>query len=182
MLNNTCLLIAFSLFITMGCRPSEEKDTIEVKRIQYDVMIKNDDPTALWWANNLEGSVREEVLGELFQKAYSGEIQVYDYFMNPLTPQQVRKIGSDTIYKTMMREYPPYEEFDTMVVTSISIRDISALRFLEEWKIDRLDLSVDKRVVGLGPVYLRKYGEEQYKELLFWTYFDSEYPGRLKQN
>jgi hypothetical protein len=167
---------------TLGCTTATQEGVIEVRRIQYDVPVKNDDPTAFWWANNLEGSVREEVLKTLFDKAYAGEIEVYDYFHNPMTPGQVRNVGRDTVYKTLRREYAPYDEYDTMVVTSISFRDVSALRFLEEWQINRDNMTVEKKVLGLGPVYIRDYGTDKYRQLLFWTYFDERFPETLKGN
>lgn len=176
------LLLAMMVIVLSACNTGGDKNSIEIKRIQYDVSIKNTDPDALWWAENLEGSVREEVLKGIFDKAYAGEIEVFDYFHNPLSPQEARNIGTDTIYQTLMREYPPYDEFDTMVVNSISYRDVTALRFLEEWKINRSTLEVEKRVLGIGPVLVREYGDERYKQLLFWTYFDEQYPGILQNN
>ena len=176
------LLIILALLAIQGCKTSPDENVIEVKRIQYDVPVNNNDPLAFWWANNLEGSVREELLRTLFDKAYAGEIRAYDYFQNPMTPEQVRNVGRDTVYKTLMREHAPYDEYDTMVVTSISFRDISALRFLEEWQIDKETMSVEKKVLGLGPVYIRDYGTDKYKQLLFWTYFDERFPDALKGN
>lgn len=176
------LLIILVLLAIQGCKISPDENVIEVKRIQYDVPVKNNDPLAFWWANNLEGSVREELLRTLFDKAYTGEIRAYDYFHNPMTPEQVRNVGRDTVYKTLMRKHAPYDEYDTMVVTSISFRDISALRFLEEWQINRETMSVEKKVLGLGPVYIRDYGTDKYRQLLFWTYFDERFPDDLKGN
>jgi hypothetical protein len=176
------ILISLLPLILFACSIDRGQKYIEVKRIQYDVSIKNNDPSAFWWAENLEGSVREEVLGNLFEKAYSGKIKVYDYFHNPLTPEQARNVGTDTVYQTLRREYPPYVEYDTMVINTISYRDVSVIRFLEEWKIDRRTMETDKRVIGLGPVYVREYGDERYKQLLFWTYFDEQYPGILQNN
>jgi hypothetical protein len=116
----------------------------------------------------------------MFEKAMSGEVMVYDYFHSLIKPDKVALIGRDTIYQSLKRTYPPYEEYDTMVVTSISHRDVSKIRFLEEWAISRDDLSVEKKVVGMAPVHVKKYGDEFYNQVLFWFYFDENYPKVLK--
>jgi hypothetical protein len=172
--------VALLAVLLFACDTGSKRNNIEVKRIQYDVPIKNSDPDALWWSGNLEGSVRENLLRTFFEKVYSGEIEVYDYFHQYLTPEQAKNVGTDTVYQTLRRESPPYDVYDTIVIHTISYRDIATIRFLEEWKIDKNTMEVEKRILGMAPVFERKYGSETYKQLLFWTYFDDQYPDLLR--
>jgi len=34
----------------------------------------------------------------------------------------------------------------------------------------------------MAPVLVRKYGQEEFNEVLFWIYFDERYPGLLSGN
>jgi hypothetical protein len=176
---NIVIFISLSVFL-LSCSDKNGPGVISVKRIQYDVPVISEDLGQQWWVNNLEGSVREELLRTMFEKAMSGDIPVYDYFHTLIKPDEVALIGRDTIYQSLKRTYPPYDDYDTMVVTSLSYRDVSKIRFLEEWEINRNNLRVEKKVVGMAPVHVREYGDESYNQVLFWFYFDDNYPGILR--
>jgi len=176
---NLMILAGLALLI-FSCRNDSDINNLVVKRIQYDVPIVSSEEKIDWWVNNVEGSVREELLRTIFSKAYSGEVKVYDYFHQEISPEDVKSVGTDSVYMSLKREYPPYEEYDTLVISEITYRDVSKLRFLEEWKIDESTLHVDKKVVGMAPVYVRKYFDESYNQVLFWFYFDERYPDLIK--
>ena len=150
------------------------------ERIQYDVIINNQDPGHYWWVNNIEGSKRESFIRNLFNTAFSGEVKAYDYFNNPLTPEQLKMIGADTIYRTLIRPYPPYDEYDTVIISKLEFADISRIRFLEEWYYDENEIAIDKKVVGIAPLIERRDGEGNMIAVqpLFWLYFDEKYPLR----
>jgi hypothetical protein len=167
-----------AVFFLSSCNAKKES-AIVVNRIQYDVPVINEDPDVNWWVNNMEGSKREVFLKEMFEKAGSGEVTAYDYFYNKMTPQEVGSVGTDTIYQTLTRTVPPYDEFDTVIVERITYRDITRVRFLEEWEIDRKTMEVSKNVVGIAPIYERGYENETYAQLMFWIFFKKDYPSAL---
>ena len=174
---NIQLFIAASFLITlMACTGNTGKFEILTERIQYDVPIISGDPQLDWWINNIEGSNREPFLKRIMEAAANGDVRVFDYFNNPLTPQQILSIGSDTIYQTLLRNYPPYDEYDTMIVKSISYRDIVKIRFMEEWTWNRKSLEMNKKIVGIGPVIQKEIAGENFNQLLFWIYLDDRYP------
>jgi len=176
-LKNIKLLIAVLLLITLiSCTGNVDKQEILTERIQYDVPVVNGDPQIDWWINNIEGSKREPFLKRIMEAAGKGEVRVCDYFNNPLTPQQIQSIGTDTIYQTLLRNYPPYEEYDTMIVKSISYRDIVKIRFIEEWTWNRKSLEMNKKIMGIGPVIQKEIAGENFNQLLFWIYLDDRYP------
>jgi len=175
---NLLLLLLLAAFF-LSCN-NEDKFQNLSERIQYDVPIKNKDVDANWWVNNIVGPDREDLIKGIFEKAQNGEIKVYDYFNELLTPEDVRKIGIDTSYKTIKRNTPPYEEYDTMIVTQLEWEDITKLRFLEEWKIDPKTMDIQKTVIGIAPVKMVTVGGNLYSMPLFWIYLDEKYPAILK--
>jgi hypothetical protein len=176
------LLFVFVLFLAIvivpSCSSESSKENVLASKIQYDVPISNNDPQLDWWINNMEGSKREPFQKRMLEAAGKGEVKVFDYFNNPLTPAQVKSIGSDTVYQTLLRSYPPYEEYDTMIVNSISYRDIVKVRFMEEWKWDPVSLQVEKKVLAIGPVMQKEIAGETFTQLLFWIAVDKGFPAQ----
>ena len=176
------MFYGFVLLITLAmasCNMEKSNKNVLAERIQYDVPIKNADPNADWWVQNLVGPDREALVKQILDKAKSGEVTVYDYFNSPLPTKKVQKIGIDTLIQTLKRNVPPYDEYDTTIITSLKSSDITKLRFLEEWKKDEQGLLIEKRVLGMAPVKMVEYAGKQYSMPLFWIYFDPEYPGKL---
>ena len=174
------LLLALALMLLILSCNKKDKFDILTERIQYDVPIKNTDVDDRWWVDNIVGPDREDLVKGIFEKASNGELKVYDYFNEILTPDDVKKIGIDTLYKRIKSTSPPYEEYDTMIVTSLDLSDITKLRFLEEWKIDRKTLDIHKRVIGIAPIKMVEMGGNLYTMPLFWFYLDENYPAVLK--
>lgn len=147
------LLVLASLSACMG--PSDNNEVLTSK-IQYDVPVNNGDPQLDWWINNIEGSKREPFLQRIMDAAQKGEVRIFDYHNNSLTPLQLQAIITDTIYRTLVRPYPPYEEYDTMVISNKTYRDISKIRFLEEWNWNPGSVEINKKVIAIGPVVQHK--------------------------
>jgi hypothetical protein len=160
----------------VSCTDKSSEDDILATKIQYDVPVNNNDPQLDWWINNLEGSRRDPFLKRIMEAAEKGEVSVFDYFGQPLSPAQIASAANDTSYLALLRDSPPYEEYDTMVVTTITYRDISKIRFLEEWKWDPKSLEMEKKVMAIGPVVQKEAAGGTYNQLLFWIYFDGQHP------
>lgn len=172
---NYFLVVAVLLTISACTNPSQKQQVL-TEKIQYDVLLSNDDPQLEWWVNNIEGSRREPFLMRIMEAAANGEVRVYDYFNQQLSTQQIHSLGADTVYQTLLRNYPPYEEFDTIIVMQVTYRDINKIRFLEEWSWDPGKVEVSKKVIGLAPVIQREIAGETFNQLLFWIYLDDRYP------
>jgi len=96
----------------------DDKKTLITKKIQYDVPIANPDADYDWWVRNIEGSDREALLNNIFDKVLSGDVQAYDYFNEPLTAGQVGSILVDTMHQVLMRTTAPYAEYDTTIINT----------------------------------------------------------------
>ncbi len=170
--------LAFILMISLASCSNSKMEQL-TKRIQYDVPISNDNPDLDWWVNNIEGSKRDPFVKRIMEAAMSGEVKAYDYFNTELTPEEVRATGIDTIYQTLRREYPPYAEYDTIVIRKTDYRDVKKIRFMEEWNWDPKSLQIDKKVIGIAPLIIHQEGNQTYNQLLFWIYLDKAYPAKL---
>ena len=146
------LAIGLVLVFSRCEEKKEDTRTIITKKIQYDVPILNTDANYDWWIKKIEGSDREALLNNIFEKVQSGEIQAYNYFNEPLTVGQIGSILSDTIHQTLNRVTAPYTEYDTTIIRKIEAADVSMLRFLEEWKYDENSLQIEKKVYAISPV------------------------------
>ena len=181
-----CLLLMTGVFAICSCNNNKNDDfknkKLLTERIQYDVFIKSPDPDFDWWNQNIEGSKREPFIKTILDLAYSGKVKAYDYYNNPLTPEQVKKIGykNDTI--STVDPNDPTKMHDTVIKTTLNLQQITKVRFLEEWYLDEKNFSFDKKVVGMmlmqenydDSLHLRGYSP------ICWIYFDKSYPAKLK--
>ena len=126
------LISGILLFSSCG----DGKKEIIAEKIQYDVNIKSPDPGYDWWIQNLVGPEREKLVDYMIDGATSGKFQAYDYYNNPLKPQEIVSMLSDTMILRLMETEPPYDYYDTTVIQTIEKSDILRIRFLEEWKIN----------------------------------------------
>jgi hypothetical protein len=161
-----------------ACTGGSGKSEVLTSKIQYDVPVTNNDPQLDWWVNNIEGSRREPFLKRVMEAAEKGEVRVFDYFNSPLTPGQIMALGSDTVYQTLLRNTPPYEEYDTMIVNTVTYRDIVKIRFMEEWNWNPKSLEIDKKVLAIGPVLQKEIAGETFTQLLFWISLNEKFPGK----
>ena len=169
-------LLAFGLVLVFTqCEEKEEEEnnlSLITKKIQYDVPIVNPDADHDWWIRNIEGSDREALLNNIFEKVQSGDIQAYDYFNEPLTVGQIGSILVDTMHQTLNRVTAPYAEYDTTIITKIEPGHVSMLRFLEEWKYDENSLQINKKVYAISPVLEVIIDGQKVTRPLFWVRFD----------
>lgn len=172
-------LITLISLLIVSCQ--QEKTQLVTEKIQYDVNIKSPDPDYDWWIQNLPGPQRENLVNLIMDGALSGKFKAYDYFNNPITPQDIAIILSDTVLLTLMDKEPPYAEYDTMFVNRILREDIEKIRFLEEWQINPDNLSVSKKLFGIAPVArtVDFMGNQRWQPL-FWIYTDEEFVKNLK--
>ncbi len=163
------IFISFLLFTACG-HPG--KKVLITKKIQYDVTIKSPDASYDPWIQNIGQTAREKLLTTLMKAAIEGRLQAYDYFNRPLDQDQLNDILSDTAFRTLTRSAPPYEEYDTVIVSKIEISDINKIRFLEEWHMDDQNLVFEKIVIGIAPVADKYDDEGNFIGLmpLFWIY------------
>ena len=166
--NRFLIIIMFALF---SCTQKQKMELI-TQKIQYDVSIKSPDTSYDPWIQNIDESQRLKFVSNLLNAAYEGRIQAYDYFNQPISIEQLKSIGVDSAYRTLIRSTPPYAEYDTLIVSKIEMKEIVKIRFLEEWYMDEQNLTFKKVIIGIAPV-VDKFDEEgNFIGLfpMFWIY------------
>jgi len=163
---------------------SNENKTVLTERIQYPVFIKSPYPDETdWWKENMEGSQREKFVNILLDAAFGGKVKAYDYMDNSLLSKaQIDNITNHKDTIRMVRAYPPYDEYDTIVVQKLERKDIHRITFMEEWYFDEKNFTMEKKVVGIAPavtIYADSNEIKGYKPL-FWIYLDDKYPLKNK--
>jgi hypothetical protein len=180
----SCLaLLSGMLLLGYGCnQEASETGTLVTERIQYDVSIVSPDPEYDWWVQNIEGSKRETFVRELIDGPSNGRVKAYDFFSYKLLgAEDVKNILRRVDTVSLERPEPPHMLYDTVLVREISIRDISKIRFLEEWQMDKNNLAISKKVSGVCPLVevFTEIGESRGFKPLFWVFFDEQYPGKF---
>ncbi len=167
------------LLISNSC--GQKQKELVTERIQYDVIIKSPDPEWDWWVQNLEGPKREQFVRNILESAYAGKVKAYDYFNQPLTPEEVKAIGNGTDTLLGTSPDPPYNDTTIIVQHHLDMSKITRVRFLEEWRMDPDNLSTEKKVLGIAPIMevFNDDGSHRGYMPLFWVYLDTEYPGKL---
>ncbi|MEI6123121.1 MAG: hypothetical protein WCQ95_05770 [Bacteroidota bacterium] len=178
--------IACIMLLSFSCnnKNNHENMTVLTERIAYPVFIKSPYPDETdWWKENMEGQKREKFVNILLDAAFDGKVKAYDYFSDLLlTKQQVNSImnRNDTLKST--RPFPPYDEFDTVIVQKLERKNIHRITFLEEWYFDEKNFTMEKKVVGIAPAITMYADSNEIKGYrpLFWIYLDDKYPMKNK--
>jgi hypothetical protein len=182
------LFIVFLLgcVLFFSCNRGEEGGkNLVTKRIQYDVTIKSPDPDFDWWMQNIEGSEREKLVNEMINAASNGKVKVYDVVSNKLlTTDDVKGMLKRVDSVQVENPEPPHEMRDTVIIHEVNQREITKIRFLEEWKMDQNSLVFSKKVLAICPMVeaYSETGELKGYKPLFWVFSDSDYPGAFDLN
>ena len=170
MKSKTILLIAIVVLFGFGCGPDADDRITE--KIIYDVQIKNTGANSDWWKNNLPGPARDKLVKRLMDGAKSGDVIVCDENGTAMNSEEAANIGIETASMTFQHPEPPYNSFDTIVRSEIDYRDITRIRFMEEWYFDDRHFLIDKKVIAIAPV-VENYGPDgkfRGYEALFWVF------------
>lgn len=175
-------LILSTTFLN-SCTGNKTEKNIVTKRIQYDVTIRNPEADMDWWVQNIEGSNREKLLEDIFQQVTEGKVKAYDFLsFSPFTSEEIKNMMKRTDSISVESPTPPYDLVDTVLVTEIRLSDVTRIRFLEEWSMDKKTLVFSKKVAGICPLVERRTdsGELRGYKPLFWVFFDDKYPAGLQ--
>ncbi len=170
------LCIPMLIIIIGACSKKGDKLT---ERIQYDVTIISPESDLDWWVQNLDNVKRETLVRSLMAAAKSGKHKVYDVMtFKEMTSEEIAEKGRQKELMTLSREYPPYAEYDTLVITEIDLSRISKVRFLEEWYLNEETGKITKKVVAMCPM-LESYtetGELRGHLPLYWVSYVRKFP------
>jgi gliding motility associated protien GldN len=104
------------------------------------------------------------------------DISATDEFLVPLTYQEIITRQIDTVHRTLVRPYPPYNEYDTVIFTEFDPGRVLRLRLKEDWYFDKERSQMLVRILGVCPVMIKERDGEEFSEPLFWVYFPESRP------
>lgn len=166
------LSFAGLLIFMLGCKSQHGK--LITEKIVYDVSIRNTDVDADWWRDNLPGPARDHLVKWLMDGAKSGKITACNSEGIPMNSEDVKNMGSEILHVTFQRPDPPYEDYDTTIRTELDYRDITRVRFMEEWYYDKHSNLIEKKVIAMAPVVENYAPDGKFRgyEALFWVFGD----------
>ncbi len=103
-----------------------------------------------------------------------GKITAYDIsstdeLLVPITYNEIIARQTDTVHKMMRRPYPPYDEYDTIIVTQFDPTQVLRLRLKEDWYFDSKRSQMLVRIEAFCPVMLKEHNGQQVPVPLFWV-------------
>jgi gliding motility associated protien GldN len=108
-----------------------------------------------------------------------GKITAYDIsstdeLLVPITYNEIISRQTDTIHKTLRRSTPPYDEYDTVIISSFDPTQVMRLRLKEDWYFDSKRSEMLVRIESFCPVMLKEHNGQQVPVPLFWiSYADA---------
>ncbi|MBU1369183.1 MAG: gliding motility protein GldN [Bacteroidetes bacterium] len=103
--------------------------------------------------------------------AYDVRNNPTDEFLSPLTYNQIIERETDSVVRTLKRSYPPYDDYDTVIVTQFDETRVMRLRVKEDWYFDKQRSQLMVRIIALCPVLMvEREGQEITKPLFWFSY------------
>lgn len=103
-------------------------------------------------------------------KAY--EVSNTDELLVPITYREILAKQTDTTYVRQRRPYPPYDEYDTMIVRQFDPSRVMRLRLKEDWYFDKQRSQLMVRIIAVCPVMMVEKDGKEFSQPLFWVSYD----------
>lgn len=120
---------------------------------------------------NLITVLMDALLTEQSIKAYTTDL---DDFRAEMTSAEVANIGVSRDSQQLQRPYPPYDWYDTVLVTTFDPTNVKTYKIKEDWIFDKQRSVLEPRIIGICPVmnvYDKNTGEFRGFQDMYWLYF-----------
>ncbi|MBE2246180.1 MAG: gliding motility protein GldN [Candidatus Competibacteraceae bacterium] len=120
---------------------------------------------------NLITLLMDALLTEQSIKAYTTDL---DDFRAEMTSAEVANIGVSRDSQQLQRPYPPYDWYDTVLVTTFDPTNVKTYKIKEDWIFDKQRSVLEPRIIGICPVmnvYDKNTGEFRGFQDMYWLYF-----------
>ncbi|MBG0781927.1 MAG: gliding motility protein GldN [Bacteroidales bacterium] len=104
--------------------------------------------------------------------AYDAQNNPTDEFLVPMTYNQLIDRETDSVRQTLRRSYPPYDEYDTVIISRFDPTRVMRLRVKEDWYFDKQRSQLMVRIVALCPVLMVERDGQEFTQPLFWISYD----------
>ena len=100
------------------------------------------------------------------------DINNTDELLLPLTYNEIISKQPDTSFVREKRPYPPYEEYDTVIVRQFDPSKVMRLRLKEDWYFDKQRSQLMVRIIAFCPVMIVEKDGKEFTQPLFWVSYD----------
>ncbi|PKP51109.1 MAG: gliding motility protein GldN [Bacteroidetes bacterium HGW-Bacteroidetes-1] len=100
------------------------------------------------------------------------DINNTDELLMPISYNEIISKQSDTSYVRDKRPYPPYEEYDTVIVREFDPTRVMRLRIKEDWYFDKQRSQLMFRIIAICPVIIVEKDGKEFTQPLFWISYD----------
>lgn len=153
--------------------PIRKADVMWQKRIWREIDFKQKFNQKFYYPLDAQANWKSFINIVLDALKEGGQMTAYDIsntdeLLVPITYREIVGRQTDTIPQVGRRPYPPYEEYDTLIITEFDPSKVMRLRIKEDWYFDKQRSQMMVRIIALCPVLIvEREGQEQ-PSPLFW--------------
>ena len=122
--------------------------------------------------NNWRSFINVLLDGLKERKFRAYELSNTDELLVPITFNEIIARQSDTSIVRERRPYPPYEEYDTVIVRQFDPTRVMRLRLKEDWYFDKQRSQLMVRIIAVCPVMMVEKDGQEFTQPLFWVSYD----------
>jgi gliding motility associated protien GldN len=113
------------------------------------------------------------VMDGLKERKFSAyDINNTDELLMSLTYNEIISKQTDSSFVREKRPYPPYEEYDTVIVRQFDPSKVMRLRLKEDWYFDKQRSQLMVRIIAFCPVMIVEKDGKEFTQPLFWVSYD----------
>lgn len=122
--------------------------------------------------NNWRSFINVLMDGLKERKFRAYELSNTDELLVPITYNEIIARQTDTSIVRDRRPYPPYEEYDTVIVRQFDPTRVMRLRLKEDWYFDKQRSQLMVRIIAVCPVMMVEKDGQEFTQPLFWVSYD----------
>ena len=148
--------------------PIRKADVMWQKRIWREIDFKQKFNQKFYYPIDSQANWKSFINTVLDALKEGGEMTAYDIsntdeLLVPITYNEIIGRQTDTLYEVSRRPYPPYEEYDTLIITEFDPSQVMRLRIKEDWYFDKQRSQMMVRIIALCPVLIVERDGQEHK-------------------
>lgn len=156
--------------------PIRQADVMWQKRVWREIDFRQKINQSFYYptiSHNNWRSFINVVLDGLKENAFVAyDVSSTDELLSPISYSQVIARQTDTSYVTLKRSTPPYDDYDTVIVSEFDPTRVLRLRIKEDWYFDKQRSQLMVRIIALCPVLMVEKDGQEFTQPLFWISYE----------
>jgi len=149
-------------------------DAMWAKRIWREIDFRQKFNQKFYYPVDSQANWKSFIMVILDALKEGGQMTAYDIsntdeLLVPITYNEIVGKQTDTIHRVNRRPYPPYEEYDTLIITSFDPSKVMRLRIKEDWYFDKQRSQMMVRIIALCPVLIVERDGQEQTSPMFWV-------------